>query len=112
MLAKYDGICSATGEPIYAGETHIENFGNGWQIAQKPTGTTKPYGATISMAWSEPVQDRWGDEYLKHYASFGDDDGEPIGKIWSFGSDKKAILFAEQLCDEHNLEDVLNETMW
>jgi len=111
MIAKYNGKCPVTKQKIIAGVTEITRKDGVWQIYQKPTGTKKPYGATISMAWSEPLQDKWGDWYLGHYASFGDDDGEPVGKIWSLGSDHKAILFAERLCDEHNLEDVLNETM-
>lgn len=72
---------------------------------------TKPDGATVVMAWSEPNQDRYGDEYLEYFVSFADDDGEPVGKCWKLWGYGSANKFANDLYDAFSseLEDLIIE---
>lgn len=116
MIAKFNGKCKVTGQPIIAGQTEIVKKNGVWQIANPDADDNnlpvKPAGATIAIAWSEPDQDRYGDEFLRHYAAFGDDDGEPVGEIWDCSSRDLAISTAYAMMRRYNLENCINETMW
>ena len=116
MLAKYSGTCKVTGKRIVAGQTNIEKVNGRWQVAApEETGKHKaPEGATIVIAWSDSYQDRYGDEYLKHFVAFADDEAEPIGEWVSCSSDKVARAFAGVLLEANRgqIVDVVDELMW
>ncbi len=116
MLAKYSGTCKVTGQRIVAGQTNIEKINGRWQVASPEyTGRHKaPEGAKIVIAWSDVYQDRYGDEYLKHFVAFGDDEAEPIGKWTKCSTDNVARAFASVLFEANKgqIVDVVEELMW
>lgn len=60
-------------------------------------------------AWSEPTQDRWGDECLAHYVAICDDDGEPTGKVYHCNSRQNAIDLGMKMARDRKC-DFQNET--
>lgn len=124
MIAKYNGVCSVTGQRIIAGKTEITRTKEGkWKIAMTreeylakcgyirngdvqemvKERITVPAGGTSVWAWSDVDQNRFGDEVLIHYASFADEDGEPVGRLWKFDTATEAEGFASRVGANKNL---------
>ena len=68
--------------------------------------------ATITnvCAWSEPDQDRDGDEYLAHFYCGCDDNSEPVGRLYHAVSRDVAICQGMIMAKMYRVE-FLNETM-
>lgn len=62
--------------------------------------------ATAVVAWSEPSQDHWGDEYLQHFVATCNDDLEPVGKTYTCSNRQAAINLAWKMSKDRNLEYV------
>ncbi|MCW7072217.1 MAG: hypothetical protein OCU12_07850 [Methanophagales archaeon] len=69
---------------------------------------------TTVWAWSDVEQDAYGDELLTHYASYADDDGEPIGDLYKFWDADDAFTFAQHLQTSHptDLELITEELIF
>lgn len=66
---------------------------------------------TAIWAWSEPEQDRYGDEYLCHYVAYTDDDGEPIGDLYKFWDADTAMTYAVHLAEKHPRLELIREDL-
>lgn len=77
-----------------------------------PRATNKPR-PTCVMAWSESTQSRrTGDEYLVHNVALCDDDGDPVGTVYTSSNPDKMFRLASSMARDRGLELVTNDMIF
>lgn len=107
MIAKFPGTCPKTGNFIYPNETRItyDTIFQDWVIYDDDdVDDLLPANSEFILASSSPNFDyEEGIEYLEHFVTFCDEDGEPIGRTWLFETSDEAESFGERLAERFTL---------